>query len=85
MNAVKECAEAIAAISDALERLAKEYLGAEVPPDEKWVALVDEGAALMGTLLDELERLEASGGIVLAKSNTPEFGAGANTFNPSSR
>ena len=28
-----------------------------------------------------VERLEASGGIVLAKSNTPEFGAGANTFN----
>ena len=25
--------------------------------------------------------LEARGGIVLAKSNTPEFGAGANTFN----
>ncbi len=28
-----------------------------------------------------VERLEASGGVVLAKSNTPEFGAGANTFN----
>ncbi len=28
-----------------------------------------------------VEMLEASGGIVLAKSNTPEFGAGANTFN----
>ena len=28
-----------------------------------------------------VERLEANGGIVLAKSNTPEFGAGANTFN----
>ena len=28
-----------------------------------------------------VERLEAAGGIVLAKSNTPEFGAGANTFN----
>src|ERR671923_1092541 len=27
------------------------------------------------------ERLEANGGLVLAKSNTPEFGAGANTFN----
>ena len=26
--------------------------------------------------------LEAAGGIVLAKSNTPEFGAGAQTFNP---
>ncbi len=29
-----------------------------------------------------VERLEARGGIVYAKSNTPEFGAGANTFNP---
>ncbi|MFO1038253.1 MAG: amidase family protein [Geminicoccaceae bacterium] len=29
----------------------------------------------------EVERLEAHGAVVLAKSNTPEFGAGANTFN----
>src|SRR5919108_4730839 len=29
-----------------------------------------------------VERLEANGALVLAKSNTPEFGAGANTFNP---
>ena len=29
----------------------------------------------------EVERLEERGGIVLGKSNTPEFGAGANTFN----
>ncbi len=28
-----------------------------------------------------VEQLEANGGIVYAKSNTPEFGAGANTFN----
>jgi amidase len=28
-----------------------------------------------------VENIEAHGGIVLAKSNTPEFGAGANTFN----
>jgi len=28
-----------------------------------------------------VERLEARGGIVLGKTNTPEFGAGANTFN----
>jgi amidase len=28
-----------------------------------------------------VERLETQGGIVCAKSNTPEFGAGANTFN----
>jgi amidase len=28
-----------------------------------------------------VERLEARGAIVIAKSNTPEFGAGANTFN----
>src|SRR5882757_11171291 len=28
-----------------------------------------------------VEMLEAKGGIVYAKSNTPEFGAGANTFN----
>lgn len=28
-----------------------------------------------------VDRLEARGGIVYAKSNTPEFGAGANTFN----
>ncbi|UTD30716.1 amidase [Bradyrhizobium sp. WD16] len=28
-----------------------------------------------------VERLETSGGLVYAKSNTPEFGAGANTFN----
>ena len=28
-----------------------------------------------------VERLEANGGIVLGKTNTPEFGAGANTFN----
>src|ERR1044072_8994919 len=28
-----------------------------------------------------VERLEAQGGIVYAMSNTPEFGAGANTFN----
>jgi len=29
-----------------------------------------------------VERLEANGAIVLAKSNTPEFAAGASTFNP---
>lgn len=29
-----------------------------------------------------VERLEANGAIVLGKSNTPEFGAGAQTFNP---
>ena len=29
-----------------------------------------------------VERLEANGGLVCAKSNTPEFGAGAQTFNP---
>ncbi len=29
-----------------------------------------------------VERIEASGGIVYAKSNTSEFGAGAHTFNP---
>lgn len=29
-----------------------------------------------------VERIEAKGGIVLAKSNTPEFGAGGATFNP---
>ncbi|HKJ53147.1 MAG TPA: amidase family protein [Gammaproteobacteria bacterium] len=28
-----------------------------------------------------VERIEANGGIVYAKSNTPEFGSGANTFN----
>jgi amidase len=28
-----------------------------------------------------VERLEANGAVVLAKSNTPEFGAGANTYN----
>lgn len=28
-----------------------------------------------------VERIEASGGIVYAKSNTPEFGSGGNTFN----
>jgi amidase len=28
-----------------------------------------------------VERLETNGGLVYAKSNTPEFGAGANTFN----
>ena len=28
-----------------------------------------------------VERLERNGGIVVGKSNTPEFGAGANTFN----
>jgi len=29
-----------------------------------------------------VEKLEANGALVVAKSNTPEFGAGANTFNP---
>ena len=29
-----------------------------------------------------VERLEAAGALVVAKANTPEFGAGANTFNP---
>ncbi len=29
-----------------------------------------------------VERLEENGALVIAKSNTPEFGAGANTFNP---
>ena len=28
-----------------------------------------------------VERIEANGGIIYAKSNTPEFGAGGNTFN----
>ena len=34
-----------------------------------------------GRLGLEVERIEAAGGIVLGKTNTPEFGAGANTFN----
>jgi amidase len=44
-----------------------------------------------GSMLDEnhvpeasdlmVERIEANGGVVYAKSNTPEFGSGANTFN----
>ena len=29
----------------------------------------------------QVERIEAQGGVVLGKTNTPEFGAGANTFN----
>jgi amidase len=29
-----------------------------------------------------VERIEAAGGAIYAKSNTPEFGAGAQTFNP---
>lgn len=29
-----------------------------------------------------VDRLEAAGALVIGKSNTPEFGAGANTFNP---
>ncbi|MSO65882.1 MAG: amidase [Alphaproteobacteria bacterium] len=29
----------------------------------------------------EVERLEANGAVIIAKSNTPEFGAGAQTFN----
>ncbi len=29
-----------------------------------------------------VEKIEAEGGVVYAKSNTPEFGAGGNTFNP---
>src|SRR5579871_1014674 len=29
-----------------------------------------------------VERIERNGGIVIAKSNTPEFGAGGSTFNP---
>ncbi|NQV45792.1 MAG: amidase [Rhodospirillales bacterium] len=29
-----------------------------------------------------VERLEANGAVVIGKSNTPEFGAGGNTFNP---
>ncbi len=29
-----------------------------------------------------VERIEARGGVIYAKSNTPEFGAGASTFNP---
>src|SRR3546814_20145497 len=28
-----------------------------------------------------VERMEARGGVVIAKSNTPEFGAGGNTYN----
>ena len=28
-----------------------------------------------------VERIERKGGIVIAKSNTPEFGAGGSTFN----
>jgi amidase len=36
----------------------------------------------IATLSDVVvERLESNGGVVYAKSNTPEFGAGANTFN----
>jgi len=29
-----------------------------------------------------VDRIETNGGVVIAKSNTPEFGAGGNTFNP---
>ena len=28
-----------------------------------------------------VENLESKGGVIIAKSNTPEFGAGSNTFN----
>ncbi len=37
--------------------------------------------AVPATSAHVVERVEASGGIVYAKSNTPEFGAGGNTFN----
>ena len=45
-----------------------------------------QGSPIFADLIPEksdlmVEHLEAEGGIVYAKSNTPEFGAGANTFN----
>jgi amidase len=45
-----------------------------------------QGSPIFATRIPEksdilVENLEAEGGIVYAKSNTPEFGAGANTFN----
>ncbi len=46
-----------------------------------------QGSPIFATHIPEtsdlmVEHIEAEGGIIYAKSNTPEFGAGANTFNP---
>ena len=45
-----------------------------------------QGSPIFATLIPEtsdvmVEHIETEGGIIYAKSNTPEFGAGANTFN----
>jgi malonyl-CoA/methylmalonyl-CoA synthetase len=62
-----------------------------LPVPIKDLTAVDGVRTTMGSLLDEhtvtdysdllVEHLEDNGGVVYAKSNTPEFGAGGNTFN----
>ncbi|MDE2362337.1 MAG: amidase [Hyphomicrobiales bacterium] len=64
--------------------------GMPVPiKDLSWVAGVrsTSGSPIFRDFVPEasdivVDTLESEGGIVYAKSNTPEFGAGANTFNP---
>ncbi|MFV0281258.1 MAG: amidase [Rhodoblastus sp.] len=64
--------------------------GMPVPiKDLSWVAGVrsTSGSPIFADFIPEtsdivVDRIEAEGGVVYAKSNTPEFGAGGNTFNP---
>jgi amidase len=64
--------------------------GLPVPiKDLSWVAgvLSTSGSPIFKNFVPDssdivVEKIEAEGGIVYAKSNTPEFGAGGNTFNP---
>jgi hypothetical protein len=55
------------------------------------VSSIHQGGAVQGSLLYKhriagfddpmVEVLEANGALIIGKSNTPEFGAGGNTFN----
>jgi amidase len=63
--------------------------GLPVPiKDLSWVAGVrsTSGSPILADFVPEtsdivVEKIEAEGGLIYAKSNTPEFGAGGNTFN----
>lgn len=65
---------------------------AGLPIPIKDLTLVEDVRTTFGSLIFEnyvpdysdalVERLEANGALIYAKSNTPEFGAGGHTFNP---
>ena len=93
VNALPTCASSAPAITPALMQkpVTERGLLAGLPVPIKDLTDVagvrsTQGSRIFADRVPEksdilVERLEAEGGVVYAKSNMPEFGAGANTFN----